>query len=125
MATKWSSSVTRKAAAASCAASIPFEGILPNLERRYRETESPTVREELAKYLGMRSCPECGGTRLNRDARFVFVAGRSLPELSHLTVGRALEYFRSLDVEGWRGEVAAKIVRDVGRAPALPRRRRP
>ena len=57
----------------------PFEGILPNLERRYRETESPTVREELAKYLGMRSCPECGGTRLNRAARFVFVAGRSLP----------------------------------------------
>jgi excinuclease ABC subunit A len=90
-----------------------FEGILPNLERRYRETESLTVREELAKYLGMRPCPDCAGTRLNRAARFVFVADRSLPETSHLTVGRALEFFRSLNLAGWRGEVAAKIVKDV------------
>ena len=91
-----------------------FEGILPNLERRYRETESPTVREELAKYLGMRPCPDCNGTRLNRNARFVFVADRALPDIAHLTVGRALEHFRSLDVAGWRGEVVSKIVRDVG-----------
>ena len=92
----------------------PFEGILPNLERRYRETESQTVREELAKYLGVQPCPECGGSRLNRTARFVFVADKSLPEVSRLTVGRALEHFRSLDVAGWRGEVVSKIVRDVG-----------
>jgi excinuclease ABC subunit A len=91
----------------------PFEGILPNLERRYRETESITVREELAKFLGVRPCPECNGTRLNRGARFVFVADRSLPEAAHLTVGKALEFFRSLSLPGWRGEVAAKIVKDV------------
>jgi excinuclease ABC subunit A len=90
-----------------------FEGILPNLERRYRETESLTVREELSKYLGVRPCPDCGGTRLNRAARFVFVADRSLPEVAHLTVGKALEFFRTLTLAGWRGEVAAKIVKDV------------
>jgi excinuclease ABC subunit A len=91
----------------------PFEGILPNLTRRYRETESPMVREELARYLGLRPCPECHGTRLNRAARFVFVAGRSLPEVAHLTVGRALEFFTQLTLGGWRGEVAAKIVKGV------------
>ncbi|HUI60881.1 MAG TPA: excinuclease ABC subunit UvrA [Steroidobacteraceae bacterium] len=91
----------------------PFEGILPNLERRYRETESLTVREELSKYLGMRPCPECGGARLNRAARFVFVADRSLPETAHLTVGNALSFFSCLNLGGWRGEVAGKIVRDV------------
>ncbi|HXN80258.1 MAG TPA: excinuclease ABC subunit UvrA, partial [Steroidobacteraceae bacterium] len=90
-----------------------FEGILPNLTRRYRETESPMVREELARYLGMRPCPECQGTRLNRAARFVFVAGRTLPELAHLTVGRALEFLGQLNLAGWRGEVAAKIVKGV------------
>jgi len=90
-----------------------FEGILPNLERRYRETESNTVREELAKYLGMQPCPDCQGARLNRAARFVFVAERSLPEVAHLTVGRALEFFRGLNLVGWRGEVASKIVKDV------------
>ncbi len=90
-----------------------FEGILPNLERRYRETESSTVREELAKYLGMQACPECKGTRLNRAARYVFVADRPLPEVAHLTVGRALEFFTGLNLAGWRGEVATKIVKDV------------
>jgi excinuclease ABC subunit A len=92
----------------------PFEGILPNLTRRYRETESPMVREELARYLGVRPCPECRGTRLNRAARFVFVADRSLPEVAHLTVGRALEFFAQLNLAGWRGEVASKIVKGVG-----------
>jgi len=90
-----------------------FEGIVPNLERRYRETESSTVREELAKYLGMQPCPDCKGTRLNRAARYVFVADRALPEVAHLTVGRALEFFRSMTLPGWRGEVATKIVKDV------------
>jgi excinuclease ABC subunit A len=91
----------------------PFEGIVPNLERRYRETESLTVREELSKYLGLRPCPDCGGARLSRAARFVFVADRSLPETAHLTVGKALQFFSTLNLEGWRGEVAAKIVKDV------------
>jgi excinuclease ABC subunit A len=89
----------------------PFEGILPNLTRRYRETSSPMVREELARYLSLRPCPDCQGTRLNRAARFVFVAERSLPEVAHLTVGRALEFLRGLNLSGWRGEVAAKIVK--------------
>ena len=91
----------------------PFEGILPNLERRYRETESATVRDELARYLGVRTCPDCGGARLARAARFVFVADRALPEVTRLSVGHALELFRALRPEGWRGEVAAPIVKEV------------
>ena len=91
----------------------PFEGILPNLTRRYRETESPMVREELSRYLGMRPCPDCHGTRLNRAARYVFVADQSLPQIAHLTVGRALELLSTLELPGWRGEVAAKIVKSV------------
>src|SRR5579872_607163 len=91
----------------------PFEGILPNLERRYRETESVTVRDELAKYLGVRTCPDCGGARLNRAARFVFVDDKALPEVTRLSVGHALELYRSLTLEGWRGEVAAPIVKEV------------
>ena len=90
-----------------------FEGIVPNLERRYRETESGTVREELAKYLGTRPCPDCEGTRLNCAARFVSVAHQTLPAVAHMTVSAALEFFRSLSLSGWRGEVAAKIVKDV------------
>ena len=91
----------------------PFEGILPNLERRYRETDSSAVRAELARFRGVRSCAECGGTRLNQAARWVFVSGRSLPELTALSIERALEYFGSLHLSGWRGEVAAQIVREV------------
>jgi excinuclease ABC subunit A len=90
-----------------------FEGILPNLERRYRETESPVVREELAKYLGSRPCTECGGARLNAAARNVFVADRSLPEIAAMAVAAAVEFFANLEVAGWRGEVAARIVREI------------
>ena len=92
----------------------PFEGIVPNLTRRYRETESPMVREELSRYLECAPCPECEGTRLNRAARFVFVGGKSLPELAHLSVGRALEVLGAMQLPGWRGEVAGKIVKSVG-----------
>jgi excinuclease ABC subunit A len=91
-----------------------FEGIIPNLERRYKETDSLPVREELAKYLGSQPCPDCNGTRLNRTARNVFVGPHSLPEVAHLTVGDAKQLFGSLDVAGWRGEVADKIVKEVG-----------
>ena len=91
----------------------PFEGILPNLERRYRETESSTVREELAKYLGVRTCPDCDGARLTRAARFVFVGNEALPQVTRLSVGHALELYRSLSPGGWRGEVAAPIVKEV------------
>ena len=92
----------------------PFEGILPNLERRYKETESHTVREELSKYIGSKPCPECSGTRLNRAARHVFVADKALPDISRLAVGKALKFFRELRLDGWRGEIAAKVVKEVG-----------
>ena len=91
-----------------------FEGIIPNLERRYKETDSLPVREELAKYLGSQPCPDCQGSRLNRTARNVFVGEHSLPVISHLTVGDAKQLFARLDVPGWRAEVADKIVKEVG-----------
>jgi excinuclease ABC subunit A len=90
-----------------------FEGILPNLERRYHETESLAVREELARYLGTQRCPECDGARLAKTARFVFVGGASLPSIAALPVRRALEFFRELRLEGWRAEIAAKIVKEI------------
>ena len=90
-----------------------FEGIIPNLERRYQETESITVREELAKYLSNRPCPECAGTRLNRAARHVHVNGMSLPHVTRLSVGAALGLFTGMTLEGWRGAVAEKIVKEI------------
>ncbi len=90
-----------------------FEGILPNLERRYRETESATVREELAKYRGTRRCPECKGARLNRNARHVQVAGFTLPSVAALSVADALQRFSELRLEGWRAEIAQRIVKEV------------
>ena len=91
----------------------PFEGILPNLERRYRETESAAVREELAKYISERPCPECGGARLNRAARNVFVADRPLPDIAVLPIDAALAFFDALSLPGWRGEIATKIVKEI------------
>ena len=90
-----------------------FEGVLPNLERRYNETESLAVREELARYLGTRRCPECDGARLTKAARFVFVGGTALPTISALPVRRALEFFHGLTLEGWRQKIAAKIVKEI------------
>ncbi|HKK13103.1 MAG TPA: excinuclease ABC subunit UvrA [Gammaproteobacteria bacterium] len=90
-----------------------FEGIIPNMERRYRETESSVVRDELAKYLSVRPCPDCGGTRLNRAARHVFVAEHTLPELAALPVGRARTLFAGLELTGWRREIANKIVKEI------------
>ncbi|HSM30901.1 MAG TPA: excinuclease ABC subunit UvrA, partial [Woeseiaceae bacterium] len=91
-----------------------FEGVIPNLERRYRETESGAVREELAKFLNSQACPECGGTRLNRAARHVFVADHSLPEITRKSVGNAKEFFMNLALEGWRATIADKIVKEIG-----------
>jgi excinuclease ABC subunit A len=90
-----------------------FEGIIPNLERRYRETESPVVREELSKFISERPCPECAGTRLNRAARNVYVAERTLPEIVRLPVDEALAFFADLTLAGWRGEIAQKIVKEI------------
>jgi excinuclease ABC subunit A len=91
-----------------------WEGVIPNLERRYRETESMAVREELAKYLSNQPCPECHGSRLNRAARNVFVASRNLAEITSLSVSSALEFCNELNLEGWRGEIALKIVKETG-----------
>ena len=90
-----------------------FEGVLPNLERRYRETESSAVREELSKFLNSQDCPDCNGTRLNRAARHVFVAGQSLPEITSLSVGHAREFFDNMKLDGWRATVADKIVKEI------------
>jgi excinuclease ABC subunit A len=90
-----------------------FEGIIPNLERRYRETESATVREELGKYRGTRRCPECAGARLNAVARHVFVGATPLPAIARLSVADAMTHFTTLTLEGWRGEIANRIVKEV------------
>ncbi|NBU25856.1 MAG: excinuclease ABC subunit UvrA, partial [Gammaproteobacteria bacterium] len=91
-----------------------FEGMLRNIERRWEETDSPSVREELARYRGLRPCPDCEGSRLNRDARCVRVGGHTLPEVTRLAVGDAARLFAGLRLPGWRGEVAAKVVQEIG-----------
>ncbi len=91
-----------------------FEGVIPNLERRYHETESGAVREELAKFLNSQDCPECGGTRLNRAARHVFIAGQSIPTISNMSVGDARAFFATLALEGWRATIAEKVVKEIG-----------
>jgi excinuclease ABC subunit A len=90
-----------------------FEGVVPNLERRYRETDSVVVREELAKHRNTRICPECDGSRLRREARHVKVADRTLFEISDLPLKNTLEFFRSLQLEGAKGQVAERIVREI------------
>ena len=90
-----------------------FEGVLPNLERRYRETESAAVREELAKYISDHPCPACEGQRLNPSARNVFVADHALPALTHRSIDDALAFFETLTLPGWRGEIAVKIVKEI------------
>ncbi|MDX1404682.1 MAG: excinuclease ABC subunit UvrA [Woeseiaceae bacterium] len=91
-----------------------FEGVIPNLERRYRETESSAVREELTRFLNSQPCPECDGTRLNRSARNVFVDDHALPEISDMSVGTARDFFKTLTLEGWRAKIAEKIVKEIG-----------
>jgi excinuclease ABC subunit A len=90
-----------------------FEGVIPNMERRYRETDSMAVREELAKYQANKPCPECNGARLNLAARHVFVDGHPLPDLTSLPIRRAVAFFEALNLPGHRGEVATKIVKEI------------
>ncbi len=90
-----------------------FEGIIPNFERRYRDTESQSVREELAKYLSTRACPSCKGARLKQEARHVFINDETLPELVKLPVEKSLDYFQSLELPGHRGEIATKILKEI------------
>ncbi len=91
-----------------------FEGVIPNLERRYHETESGAVREELAKFLNSQGCPDCGGARLNRAARHVFITDLSLPQISNMSVGHARAFFDDLALDGWRATIAEKIVKEIG-----------
>lgn len=91
----------------------PFEGILPNMERRFRETESEAVRDELSKYLNTSTCPSCDGTRLRPTARHVFIDDKAIPEITQMGVGHAAEYFKTLSLPGKRGEIAKKIVKEI------------
>ncbi|THF63876.1 excinuclease ABC subunit UvrA [Pseudothauera nasutitermitis] len=93
--------------------SHPFEGIIPNLERRYRETDSLAVREELAKYRANCPCPACGGTRLRSEARHVLIGERSLPEISRMPLGECQRFFGDLQLSGHRAQVAEKIVKEI------------
>jgi excinuclease ABC subunit A len=96
----------------------PFEGIVPNMERRYRETDSVMVREDLARYRSMQPCRECNGTRLRREARFVKVGegdqARAIYEISHATLREAHDYFVALKMHGAKAEIADKVVREIG-----------
>jgi excinuclease ABC subunit A len=91
----------------------PFEGIIRNMERRYRETESNAVREELARYISTHPCSECGGTRLNEAARHVFVDEQNLPAITTLPVGSCLEFFSRLQLPGKQGKIADKVVNEI------------
>ncbi len=90
-----------------------FEGILTNLERRYRETESASVREDLAQFLNSAPCNDCGGSRLRKESRHVFIADVNLPQVSHLPIARANEYFAGLTLPGAKGEIAEKILKEI------------
>ena len=90
-----------------------FEGVLPNMERRYLETDSQMVREHLSRYVAMRPCPTCSGLRLRKESRNVFIEQRSLPDVSGLSVGNAFSYFDSLTLTGRRGEIADKILKEI------------
>jgi len=97
--------------------SHPFEGIVRNFERRYRETDSPVVREELARYRATHACPDCGGSRLRREARHVFVGHgaqrRAIFDIAHVTLGEAWRYFDTLQLQGAQAEIADKVVREI------------
>ena len=90
-----------------------FEGVIPNMERRYRETESSSVRDELAKYVSTAACKTCEGTRLCEDARSVYVDGRTLPSITSMPVGDAESYFNALELTGRQGEIADKILKEL------------
>ncbi|MBP7568081.1 MAG: excinuclease ABC subunit UvrA, partial [Burkholderiaceae bacterium] len=96
----------------------PFEGIIPNMERRYRETDSAMVRDDLARYRSLQPCRDCGGTRLRREARFVRIGegaqARAIYEISHATLRDAQTYFEQLSMHGAKAEIADKVVREIG-----------
>ncbi|WP_133178364.1 excinuclease ABC subunit UvrA [Shewanella decolorationis] len=91
----------------------PFEGILNNMDRRYRETESNAVREELAKFINTQACQSCGGSRLREEARNVFIGDLNLPKLTVWSIGEALEYFDKLEFSGQKAQIAEKVLKEV------------
>lgn len=90
-----------------------FEGIIPNMERRYRETESQTVREDLAKFQNTQSCPECHGQRLNKAARHVFIDEKSLPQITALSIGDLADYYQQLALSGQQAQIAEQILKEI------------
>jgi len=91
----------------------PFEGIINNMDRRYHETESNSVREELAKYLNQQSCPSCNGSRLRLEARNVFIGKVNLPEITEYSIGECFDYFEQLEFSGQRAKIAEKILKEI------------
>lgn len=91
----------------------PFEGIIANMQRRYRDTDSQAVREELAKYLASQPCKSCQGTRLRTEARHVFIGQTSLPDVVEKSIGDALSFFQQLQLEGQRAKIAEKILKEI------------
>ncbi|MDE9459071.1 excinuclease ABC subunit UvrA [Xenorhabdus bovienii] len=91
----------------------PFEGVLHNMERRYKETESTAVREELAKYISNRSCISCDGTRLRKEARYVFIENTTLPQISEFSIGHAMAFFQNIKLSGQRAQIAEKILKEI------------
>ncbi|MGL5798716.1 MAG: excinuclease ABC subunit UvrA [Plesiomonas sp.] len=91
----------------------PFEGVLHNMERRYKETESMAVREELAKYINNRSCASCHGSRLREEARHVFVAETTLPDITQMSIGDALTFFHQLQFVGQKAQIAEKVLKEI------------
>ncbi|HHF7365824.1 TPA: excinuclease ABC subunit UvrA [Legionella bozemanae] len=90
-----------------------FEGIIPNMQRRYRESDSGMIREELAKYLSSRPCQSCHGTRLREAARHVFIDDKNLPEVTAYSIEKAYVFFKNLRMTGYKGEIAAKINKEI------------
>ncbi|RUO45415.1 excinuclease ABC subunit UvrA [Idiomarina aquatica] len=91
----------------------PFEGIIPNMQRRYRETESQAVREELSKYIAVQPCKSCNGSRLRTEARHVFISDTTLPQVAERSIGDALSFFQTLELEGQRAQIAEKILKEI------------
>jgi excinuclease ABC subunit A len=98
----------------------PFEGIVPNFERRWQQTDSPIVREELARYRSTQPCPDCQGTRLRREARHVYLVNphdgsrKAIYDIGHATLRESHHYFESLQMQGAKAEIASKVVREIG-----------
>lgn len=91
----------------------PFEGILNNMDRRYRETESNSVRDELAKFINTQACQSCGGSRLREEARHVFIGDLNLPKLTTWSIGEALDYFEKVEFSGQKAQIAEKILKEI------------